>query len=80
MGESSIAVSTNIYDKNELLKAGGEWDKRLPTPLVQDLIPGFGFGVFILMQDGEVVAGFAHKRIREASPLGSSSSYRVNLL
>ncbi len=68
-----------IYDKDALVKIAQAWDRDLPQPLVQEMIPGVGFGVFVLMQDGEVVTAFAHQRIREANPLGSSSSYRISI-
>jgi predicted ATP-grasp superfamily ATP-dependent carboligase len=68
-----------IYDKNAFIGAAKLWDRRFPSPLVQEMIPGFGFGVFILMHEGEAVASFAHQRIREANPLGASSSFRVSI-
>jgi predicted ATP-grasp superfamily ATP-dependent carboligase len=37
-------------------------------------VAGEGRGVFLLLHDGEVRARFAHRRIREASPLGGPSA------
>jgi len=41
--------------------------------LIQERIEGPGVGVFLLMENGEVVAKFAHKRIREKPPSGGVS-------
>lgn len=48
-------------------------------PLVQEFIPGYGFGVFLLMQDGQPVAAFAHRRLREADPTGSGGCFRISI-
>ena len=41
--------------------------------LVQKKVEGSGVGIFLLMDDGEVVAEFAHKRLREKPPSGGVS-------
>ena len=41
--------------------------------LIQERIEGPGLGIFLLMKDGEVVAKFAHRRIREKPPSGGVS-------
>ena len=41
--------------------------------LVQKRIHGPGIGIFLLMKEGEVVAKFAHRRIREKPPSGGVS-------
>lgn len=41
--------------------------------LVQDFIPGVGAGVFALYREGEAVAFFAHRRLREKPPGGGVS-------
>lgn len=41
--------------------------------LIQKKIEGPGVGIFLLMRDGEVVARFAHRRIREKPPSGGVS-------
>ncbi len=43
--------------------------------LVQKRIHGPGIGIFLLMKEGEVVAKFAHKRIREKPPSGGVSVF-----
>lgn len=41
--------------------------------LVQKRIDGPGVGIFLLMKNGEIVAEFSHKRIREKPPSGGVS-------
>jgi predicted ATP-grasp superfamily ATP-dependent carboligase len=41
--------------------------------IIQERIEGPGIGIFLLMQDGEVIAKFAHRRIREKPPSGGVS-------
>ncbi len=48
------------------------WLEDIPG-LVQEFIPGSGAGVFALADGREVVAWFAHKRIREKPPSGGVS-------
>ncbi len=45
-------------------------------PLVQELVPGEGKGIFALCDHGRVVAWFAHQRLRDVKPTGSGSSLR----
>ena len=61
--------------KEELIRAWGEKDRIIPGPLVQEMILGEGYGIFLLMQKGEAKAIFAHRRLREEDPLGARSSY-----
>ena len=51
---------------------------RGAAPMVQEYIPGYGFGLFLLMYRGEPVAAFSHRRVREADPFGSGSSFRIS--
>lgn len=44
-----------------------------PEPLIQEYVPGYGCGVFVLANRGEVRAVFAHRRIREDPPWGGVS-------
>jgi predicted ATP-grasp superfamily ATP-dependent carboligase len=47
--------------------------------LLQERIVGPGVGVFLLLREGEVVARFAHRRIREKPPSGGVSVYRESI-
>jgi predicted ATP-grasp superfamily ATP-dependent carboligase/CelD/BcsL family acetyltransferase involved in cellulose biosynthesis len=54
-------------------KQGEQW------PLVQGFVAGQGKGVFALCDQGRVVAWFAHERLRDTRPTGSSSSLRRSI-
>lgn len=43
-------------------------------PIVQELLPGVGRGYFGLYLDGDLVGGYAHRRIREYPPEGGASA------
>lgn len=47
--------------------------------LVQQRVVGPGVGIFLLRWDGEIVAAFAHRRIREKPPSGGVSVYRESI-
>lgn len=47
--------------------------------LVQERIVGPGTGVFLLLHEGEVVASFGHRRIREKPPAGGVSVSRESV-
>ena len=47
--------------------------------LLQQRIVGPGVGVFILLWKGELVAHFAHRRLREKPPSGGVSVYRESI-
>jgi predicted ATP-grasp superfamily ATP-dependent carboligase len=48
--------------------------------LLQQRIVGPGVGVFVLIDEGELVAAFSHRRIREKPPSGGVSVYRESTL
>ena len=47
--------------------------------LVQEFVDGDGVGYFALMRRGELLAEFAHRRIRDVHPTGSGSAVRVSV-
>ena len=47
--------------------------------LLQQRVEGQGFGVFLLVWDGELLAAFAHRRIREKPPSGGVSVLRESI-
>ncbi len=47
--------------------------------LLQDLVPGFGEAVFVGAHEGEVLAAFAHRRLREKPPSGGVSVLRESI-
>ncbi|HYV84808.1 MAG TPA: ATP-grasp domain-containing protein [Patescibacteria group bacterium] len=52
---------------------------RAPFPLIQEFIPGEGFGVSVLYDHGRLRALFAHRRLRMIRPTGSGSSLRESI-
>jgi glycosyltransferase involved in cell wall biosynthesis/predicted ATP-grasp superfamily ATP-dependent carboligase len=57
----------------ELVAAWQAVHARIPFPLVQERIPGYGMGLFLLADRGRIVASFAHCRRREKPPTGGVS-------
>jgi predicted ATP-grasp superfamily ATP-dependent carboligase len=53
-----------------------EIDPRAYPLLLQQRIVGPGIGIFVLVWDGELIAAFSHRRIREHPPSGGVSVYR----
>ncbi|MGH7447784.1 MAG: ATP-grasp domain-containing protein, partial [Longimicrobiales bacterium] len=47
--------------------------------LVQERITGDGIGAFLLLWDGDVLATFCHRRLREKPPSGGVSVYRESV-
>ena len=47
--------------------------------LIQQRIVGPGVGIFLLEWNGELIASFAHRRIREKPPAGGVSVYRESI-
>jgi predicted ATP-grasp superfamily ATP-dependent carboligase len=47
--------------------------------LVQQRIIGEGFGISVLVWDGELIAAFAHRRLREKPPTGGVSVLRESI-
>jgi predicted ATP-grasp superfamily ATP-dependent carboligase len=53
--------------------------RRAPFPLIQEFIPGKGYGISVLCHHGKVKALFAHRRLRMIRPTGSGSSLRESI-
>ncbi|HEX3866314.1 MAG TPA: hypothetical protein VHV78_06145, partial [Gemmatimonadaceae bacterium] len=60
-------------DRKELVRQLDELPQQAFPLLVQRRIDGPGTGVFILLWQGEVLATFAHRRVREKPPSGGVS-------
>ena len=52
---------------------------RTPRPLIQEFIPGEGYGISALYNRGRLKALFAHRRLRMIRPTGSGSSLRESI-
>ena len=64
---------TTVRTPEELMAAWQAVHARMPLPLVQERIPGYGMGLFLLADRGRIVASFAHCRRREKPPAGGVS-------
>jgi len=61
---------------SDLLKALGEYPEEAFPVLVQEFVEGQGEGVFLLLWEGQRIASFSHRRLREKPPTGGVSVYR----
>lgn len=60
----------------ELVRVWEAAHREIPRPLIQEFIPGYGMGVFVLADEGKVLARFSHRRLREKPPWGGVSVLR----
>ena len=68
------------HNKEELIKRYKETVNRFSSfPLIQEYIPGIGYGVSCLFNRGKLRAIFTHKRRREASVSGGPSVARISV-
>jgi predicted ATP-grasp superfamily ATP-dependent carboligase len=74
-GELKKFIVRHIADRKALRTAATEIDGRAFPVLLQERIIGAGIGVFVLLWKGEVLASFAHRRLREKPPAGGVSVY-----
>jgi predicted ATP-grasp superfamily ATP-dependent carboligase len=63
-------------DRSQLVQILSAHQRGTSWPLLQSFVPGQGKGVFALCDRGKVIAWFAHERLRDSNPTGSSSSLR----
>ncbi|MDQ5845962.1 MAG: ATP-grasp domain-containing protein [Acidobacteriota bacterium] len=68
-----------LKTRNNLGDVFREYRQREHWPLVQGYVAGQGKGVFALCDRGNVIAWFAHERLRDTRPTGSSSSLRRSI-
>jgi predicted ATP-grasp superfamily ATP-dependent carboligase len=75
-GQGSVAGTLVRYAQTpqQLREAFRQVHAVSAWPLVQSFVEGSGTGVFVLAKRGEVVATFAHRRLREVSPTGGAAS------
>lgn len=79
-GEDRQKVSViHVADRKQLVAALERLPQSAFPILAQERIVGPGVGVFLLMQGGEPVAAFAHRRLREKPPSGGVSVLRESI-
>lgn len=74
----SLLVSY-AYSTDELLHLYKNLHQKSPFTIIQEKIDGFGCGLSVLIKRGEVIAAFAHRRIREIPPSGGVSVLRKSI-
>jgi predicted ATP-grasp superfamily ATP-dependent carboligase len=73
-GDGWIAAGVRYArDERDLMARLAEEPFRSHPFLIQERIEGAGIGIFLLMKEGDVLARFAHRRIREKPPSGGVS-------
>lgn len=63
----------------EFLRVFDEMHARASAVVVQEFVQGEGKGYFALMSNGELLAEFAHRRLRDVRPTGSGSALRESI-
>lgn len=76
---SPTQAPTYANDRDQFLQILSSLNGETSWPLLQSYVPGQGKGVFALCNRGTVVAWFAHERLRDTKPTGSSSSLRRSI-
>jgi predicted ATP-grasp superfamily ATP-dependent carboligase len=73
--QSGFVAGPVVYahSPEALVSAWESVDAQIPAPLVQERVPGYGMGLFVLADHGEVRIRFAHRRLREKPPSGGVS-------
>jgi predicted ATP-grasp superfamily ATP-dependent carboligase len=66
----NVAYATN---KDELICRYRTMEAQTPSPVVQEKIGGAGEGLFVLFWHGDLIASFAHRRLREKPASGGQS-------
>lgn len=72
----SVRYAKDIDELNEIAT---EMKKKGQDPIVQEYIPGTGYGFFALYNKGSIRACFQHRRLREASYVGGAASLRESV-
>ena len=76
---SSGGAPAYCFSPDHLEEAYLSVHRRAPLPLIQEFIPGEGYGVSALCDRGRPRALFAHRRLRMIRPTGSGSSLRESI-
>lgn len=78
---SIVLANGRAYDFG-VRRVGAACDLKAPLAaaafpvLVQEYVPGAGEGLFLMVDRGNLLAAFAHRRLREKPPEGGVSTYR----
>lgn len=66
-GSQQVAIAENAAEMGHHVRRIAQLRNNpdLPLPVIQEFIPGSGYGITALMRQGKVVASFGHRRIAE---------------
>lgn len=78
-GRRSKVAARHVANPESLYRELKEYPASAYPLLLQQRITGPGVGLFLLLWDGELLAAFAHRRIREKPPAGGVSVYRQSI-
>jgi len=70
---------TTVRSRSEAERICSSYAEAGLEPIIQEHIPGEGYGVFALCNHGEPLALFAHRRLREKPPEGGVSVLRESI-
>lgn len=74
--KQGVSYARNAVELEKLLRAA---DPGAYPLLLQQRVVGPGIGIFLILWDGEIIASFAHRRLREKPPGGGVSVYRESI-
>lgn len=78
-GHRAKTVARHVTDRATLATLVAALPEDAFPLLVQERIVGDGEGIFLLRWEGETLARFAHRRLREKPPSGGVSVYRESI-
>jgi predicted ATP-grasp superfamily ATP-dependent carboligase len=68
-----------VFRDEDLENQYGRMHSGSGPTLLQEFVPGEGYGIFALFNDGEPRAWFAHRRLRDVVATGSGSAFRESI-
>jgi len=67
------------FGPEELIEKVRRIHQEIPFPLIQSFVPGRGYGLYALFEQGRPRVLFAHERLRDVRPTGSGSALRRSI-
>jgi predicted ATP-grasp superfamily ATP-dependent carboligase len=68
-----------VFGGDDLEHQYGRMELSSGPKLLQEFVPGEGYGIFALFNDGKPRAWFAHRRLRDVVATGSGSAFRESI-
>ena len=76
---TKVTASNYVYSADDLIPKYENIHNKSLFPLIQEYIPGDGYGFFALLNHSEPRAIFMHKRLREYPITGGASTLRESI-